>query len=175
MAATVGFRVTAISATAVVAAVGLAALLTSPWRPAGIAPAPPTDALPDAPKDTVRPDQGACAPTERQTANGCITNPVIKKKIPPRYPEAARRAKISARVTARARIGADGKVMDVSIDSCTPRGKQFEEATIVAVREWEYYPALQDGRPIPFDFTVSVDFVLEDGGRPTTGPRASER
>jgi len=74
------------------------------------------------------------------------------------YPQAARDAKIQGVVILEARVGADGRVIDVNVLSSIP---ELDQAAIDAVKQWEYVPLLVDGVPAPATFAVSVLFSLK--------------
>ncbi len=94
-----------------------------------------------------------------------VTNPTIipGSKVPPRYPEEARRRGHGARVVLQAIIRKDGSVGDLEpIDSTGECS--FEKAAIEAVSRWRYEPATRHGKAIDVYFTVVVDFTLESRG-----------
>jgi TonB family protein len=90
---------------------------------------------------------------------GGVTNPELIEatKVPPRYPDAARKAKISGRVTLQAVVKKDGSVGDIQVLQSPDPKFGFVEAAIAAVKQWRYKPAMQNGRPIDVYFTIVVD------------------
>jgi TonB family protein len=91
------------------------------------------------------------------------------KTIPPRYPKAALKEGVEARVLLTARVDASGKVVDVHPyqTSLSRKGHEarwrrlFEAASMEAARQWTYEPDQFDGRPqalttvqIPLEFTL---------------------
>ncbi|PYS94803.1 MAG: hypothetical protein DMF50_11375 [Acidobacteria bacterium] len=94
---------------------------------------------------------------------GGVTNPELipSSRVQPRYPEIARKAKVSGQVILQAIIRKDGSVGDVQVLR-TPGAKfGFDEAAEAAVKQWKYKPGLQNGKPVDVYFTVVVDFVLQ--------------
>ncbi len=80
------------------------------------------------------------------------------KKVDPRYPENARRARISGKVLIEAVITRDGDVADVRVLHGPP---ELAPAAVAAVCCWKYEPAKSHGKPVEIYFTVVVDFSLE--------------
>jgi protein TonB len=93
---------------------------------------------------------------------GNTTNPVLipESRVPPEYPEIARRGRVEADVILQAIVEPDGSVKDPRVLRCTTRGFGFEEAATNAIRQWRYEPALQDGQPVAVYFTIQVEFTL---------------
>ena len=87
-----------------------------------------------------------------------MTPPVLKHRLEPEYPEAARVARLPGRVILQAVISPTGQVEDVTVLRSSNR--LFDEAAIEAVRQWEYEPARQGGRPVAVYFTIDVVFTL---------------
>ena len=57
-------------------------------------------------------------------------------------------------------ITSDGSVGQIEVLRTNRPNMGFEDAAILAVTEWRYKPALQNGRPVEVYFTVFVDFKL---------------
>jgi TonB family protein len=78
-------------------------------------------------------------------------------KVPPQYPDAARKADIEGRVIVSALVGRDGLVKDVRVvKSIAP----LDEAAMAAVRQWAFKPAMKNGEPVSVWVTVPVNFTL---------------
>ncbi len=76
----------------------------------------------------------------------------------PQYTEAAREAKIAGTVLLFVVIGADGLVHDVKVQrSLEP---SLDQKAVDAVRTWRFEPATRDGRPVPVQVTIEVNFRL---------------
>jgi protein TonB len=93
---------------------------------------------------------------------GDVTNPVLiqESKVEPEYPELARVARLEGNVILQAIIQADGSVGNIEVLRTNRPNMGFEDAAILAVSQWAYKPALQNGRPVEVYFTVFVDFKL---------------
>ena len=76
----------------------------------------------------------------------------VKSRVPPVYPELAKRMRISGEVQVEATVDAQGKVKDVKPVS---GNHMLEIAAEDAVRQWKFVPG--DGDSV---VTVSVNFAL---------------
>lgn len=84
-------------------------------------------------------------------------NKFVLKKLPPSYPEAAKKAGIQGKVLLNATIGKEGDVENLQIVSGHP---QLVTAAIDAVKQWKYRPYLQDGVPVEVKTEITVHFTL---------------
>jgi len=91
-------------------------------------------------------------------AEGDIQPPKIVKEVAPVYPEAARVAGVQGVVILSVKTDETGKVADTMVLRSIPL---LDQAAIDAVRQWVYEPFLQDGKPVPIVFTVTVRFQLQ--------------
>ena len=82
---------------------------------------------------------------------------LVLKKVPPQYPEAAKKAKIEGQVILRAIISKDGDVENLKIASGHP---QLAPSAIDAVKQWKYRPYLQQGKPVEVETEINVNFTL---------------
>jgi protein TonB len=87
-----------------------------------------------------------------------MIKPTLLVKVEPTYPNVARIARLSGRVTISAVIGLDGNVESAEVLAST--SSLFSDTAIAAVRKWRYRPALMNGKPVRVYFTVVVDFSL---------------
>lgn len=99
-------------------------------------------------------------PFELSTAEIIPPELVPASKIEPHFPELARVARFSGRVTLRAIIDANGSVVEIEVLGCDRPGFGFEDAAIDAVVQWRYRPAMLRGRPVPVYLVVQVSFTL---------------
>ena len=84
--------------------------------------------------------------------------PVLKTRVEPQYPAAARKAGVSGEVVLQVVVERDGTIGSVFATQEAPMG--LTEAATDAVRRWVYVPARLDGRPIAVTKTVRVRFSL---------------
>lgn len=85
-----------------------------------------------------------------------VTNPVKIRNVVPHYPDIARSARVDGTVRIAAMIGADGSVGHTRIVRSVPL---LDHAALDAVRQWQYRPAMRNGRPVPVRVTVDVKFA----------------
>jgi bla regulator protein BlaR1 len=83
----------------------------------------------------------------------------ILKKVPPEYPEAAKRDHIQGVVVLDATIGKTGDVENLRIVSGHP---QLVPAAIEGVKQWKYRPYLVNGQPVDVETEIDVHFTLAD-------------
>gem|GEM_PF-333040 len=89
--------------------------------------------------------------------NAPVSN--LIRKVPPRYPELARRARVEGEVVLRVTVNEEGYVTNVEVIS----GHQLlRQAAVDAVKQWKYEPTVLNGKPIPVIATVTINFVLPE-------------
>lgn len=107
------------------------------------------------------PDENAFlkSPTpEGPTDEREVVPPELVKRVQPRYPETARRARIQGRVVLQAVIDASGRVRDLQVLRSIPL---LDGNAIEAVCCWRYKPARVNGTPVPVYEIVVVDYTLK--------------
>jgi TonB family protein len=76
-------------------------------------------------------------------------------KVIPKYPKEARKANVEGRVVLRARVGASGRVILVSLKS----GElALAEDAIDALYGWRFKPYTQDGKPVEVQQEITFNF-----------------
>ena len=108
-------------------------------------------------------------PSESQAENTTSPTPVrvpqevmsglIREKVRPQYPEAARKSEIQGTVVLDATIGNAGNVENLQIISGQP---MLAPAAIDAVKDWKYNPYVINGEPVDVQTQVQVNFTLSD-------------
>lgn len=88
---------------------------------------------------------------------GQIKAPKLVHVVQPVYPELAAQARLTAIVIAEALVDTTGRVREVNVLRGAPL---FDEAAILAVKQWRYQPLLLNGVPTEFILTVTVKFNL---------------
>jgi TonB family protein len=76
-----------------------------------------------------------------------------------RYPETARRRKVSGVVVVSMVISESGIPEDLQV--IASGGPILDEAVLNAVAEWRFEPALRDGRPVPLRYRMRQRFRLD--------------
>ncbi len=119
------------------------------------------------------------APTEQVPADVCavdvskldpardLTPPELTKVVQPVYPDAAVKAGKSGQVVIEMLVTKAGKTTDVKVKKGLD--PDLDQAALVAVKQWEYKPALALGTPCPAILSVTVDFKLP-GAPPAPSP-----
>lgn len=87
-------------------------------------------------------------PEVRDTPDAVVpfdTKPDAILRIPPAYPDLAREAGVSGTVLVSAFVCACGEVADVRVVQSIP---MLDEASVTALRQWIFVPALLNGEPV---------------------------
>ena len=100
---------------------------------------------------------------------------ILKTQKAPIYPPAAKAARFDGVVTVKARIEQDGKVGKVDIVECSHENIGFEEATVAAVKLWEFHPAMLKGEAVAFDSQFRLSFRSGSDGVITSAQGSSPR
>ena len=81
----------------------------------------------------------------------------VLTKVAPKYPDAAKRAKIQGAVVLEAVIGKDGTVENLQVVSGP---EELAPSAIEAVRQWTYKPFLLNGDPVEVKTDITVTYSL---------------
>jgi TonB family protein len=90
-----------------------------------------------------------------------IKPPKLVKQVNPVYPQAARQARVEGMVILEAKTDEQGNVIGARTLRSIPI---LDQAAIDAVKQWKYEPLVLDGKPRKVLFTVTVRFMLKEGG-----------
>ena len=82
---------------------------------------------------------------------------LILKKVPPQYPEGAKKDHVQGTVVLKATIGKEGDVENLRPIS-GPTALAW--AAIEAVKQWKYKPYMQNGQPVEVETQITVNFTL---------------
>lgn len=89
---------------------------------------------------------------------GSLIEPLVKlTDVAPRYPPAAREARVEGTVIVEATIGVDGTVAPFRVIRSIPL---LDQAALDAVRQWRFAPVLFDGTPVSLVVTLTVPFMI---------------
>ncbi len=88
------------------------------------------------------------------SANG----PQVIKRVAAKYTDEARKKNIQGRVGLRVTVGADGTTKEVQVLS--PLDPGLDQKAIESVKQWQWEPAKQDGKPIDAAAMVDITFNL---------------
>lgn len=78
----------------------------------------------------------------------------------PKYPYLQRRAEAPAEVTVVFTVDVKGKV--VAADVVRTDNREFNEATLDAIKQWTFAPALKDGKPVEVRLQQTFVFSVRD-------------
>ncbi len=86
-----------------------------------------------------------------------VAEGLLISKVPPAYPEQAKKLKLEGPVQLEARIGIDGSISDVKAIS---GNDLLAHAATEAVRKWKYRPYVVNGHAVDIATRITVDFKL---------------
>lgn len=129
--------------------------------------------------------RNAAAPSpsgsERQTIPGRRYYPVreldvrpgIKTHTEPEYPESAVQGALSGKVVIRLYIDESGTVERITVLRADPPGI-FERSAERAFAQARFTPGMKDGRPVPVQMTLEVEFETLQRQQGSAIPRSAE-
>lgn len=85
-----------------------------------------------------------------------VVPPKSIKKVPARYPEAAKQRRLEGVVGLSILVSETGKVVDVKVVKSA--NAMLDDAAVEAVKQWTYEPATKDGVPVKVWTPVSMSF-----------------
>jgi len=88
-----------------------------------------------------------------------ITHPVVINKVNPKYPDEARKEKVMGVVTLETVITEDGTIDKIEV--LRSPDERLSKASVEAVSQWTFEPALCDGRPVGVYYDLTLKFRLE--------------
>lgn len=81
----------------------------------------------------------------------------VIQRVEPDYPEAAREQQIQGAVVLEVMAGPDGRVQEVTPISGPA---QLVDSAIGAVKQWQFRPHLENGKPLPIATRITLNFRL---------------
>lgn len=87
--------------------------------------------------------------------------PVIITKAPPKYPEQARKKKLTGQVIIGLLVDREGSPTNLQILRVIEPGVGFEEAALAAVQQWRYRPGTFQGEVVPVRMTTVLEFIMK--------------
>ncbi|MEZ5316556.1 MAG: energy transducer TonB [Vicinamibacterales bacterium] len=93
-----------------------------------------------------------------------VTNPKLVRKVDPRYTGAALRAGIEGAVWLDVVVMPDGRVGKVEIEKSLDRIMGLDAEAVAAAKQWEFEPATFEGRPVPVEVTLILEFRRHEKG-----------
>jgi TonB family protein len=89
---------------------------------------------------------------------GGVSAPKVIYKIDPEFSEEARKNKWQGIVVLRVVVGIDGKIHEISVQRSLGMG--LDEKAVEAARQWRFEPGQKDGKPVPVEVNMEVNFHL---------------
>jgi periplasmic protein TonB len=89
---------------------------------------------------------------------GGVSPPSILYKVEPEYSEEARKAKFQGTVLLAVVVDEHGNPRDIKI--LRPLGLGLDQKAIEAVEKWKFSPGKKDGKPVPVQAQIEVNFRL---------------
>lgn len=93
-------------------------------------------------------------------AHDVDVRPAVRHRVPPEYPDPARRTGTQGRVVLRLLVDEQGRARHVSVLEATPGGI-FEQCAVDAVTRWTFTPGTREGRAVPTWVHLPVRFDLD--------------
>ena len=108
-----------------------------------------------------KPDHPAATPERPSGAyriGGAVLAPSVISKIEPQYSEEARDAKLEGTVVLSLVVDEQGNPKDIQVKR--PLGMGLDQKAVEAVQKWRFQPGLKDGKAVPVQATIEVNFRL---------------
>ena len=99
----------------------------------------------------------AAAPGVYRVA-GNVRPPRVIREVDARFNETARRMRFSGNVIVSLVVDENGDPQSVRI--ARPLGLGLDEEAVAAVQQWRFAPATKDGKPVPVEMAVEVNFQI---------------
>ncbi|HZP18508.1 MAG TPA: TonB family protein, partial [Terriglobales bacterium] len=96
------------------------------------------------------------APGSLRVSQG-VSQGLLLKKVPPRYPPAALQMRKEGTVELQAAVGKDGSITSVQVLSGDP---MLARSAVDAVRQWKYRPYLLNGEPVEIQTQITINFKV---------------
>lgn len=100
-------------------------------------------------------DVASGQPTSSLKSNGMVGAKLIFS-VPPKYPEGHGDTPFKGTVVVAGIVDASGKMQDVHVVKTV--GPDFDHNAIEAVRQYKFSPFTKDGKPLPVEIKVEVNF-----------------
>ena len=108
-------------------------------------------------------DEARPAATEDTTHFQAVDElPQVLTKVPPKYPESARKRGQTGTVYVRALVNEQGRTGKVSVIPGKGLAPDLDKAAVEAIRQWTFVPAKVKGKPVEIYITIPVKFRLAE-------------
>jgi TonB family protein len=95
---------------------------------------------------------------------GDVKAPIVVKRVDPIYADEARRDRISGIVIIEVLIDKTGSVKDALVLKGLPDG--LSDAAMAAIKQWQFQPGTLKGEPVDVIFNLTINFKLDEAGKP---------
>lgn len=89
---------------------------------------------------------------------GSVRAPVLTYSVDPEFSEEARKAKFSGNVQVALVVDELGRPKSIRVERGVGMG--LDEKAVEAVRQYKFRPAMKDGRPVPVELYIEVNFQI---------------
>ncbi len=108
-------------------------------------------------RDLVR-DRAAAWAAAPIALAAAFLHPASSYKVEPEYSEEARKAKFQGTVLLFVVVDEKGNPRDIKI--LRPLGLGLDQKAVEAVEKWKFSPGKKDGKPVPVQAQIEVNFRL---------------
>lgn len=89
---------------------------------------------------------------------GGVSAPSVLYRVEPEYSEEARKAKFQGAVVLALIVDEKGSPREIRV--VRPLGLGLDQKAVEAVEKWRFRPGMKDGKPVPVQATIEVNFRL---------------
>jgi protein TonB len=89
---------------------------------------------------------------------GGVSSPVVIYKVDPEFSEEARKAKFMGVVLVNLIVDPQGRPQNVHI--LRGVGMGLDDKALAAVKQYRFKPAIENGKPVPVELNVEVNFQI---------------
>jgi protein TonB len=89
---------------------------------------------------------------------GGVSAPVLQYSVEPEFSEEARKAKAAGNVLVTLIVDVNGRPQDVHV--LRGVGMGLDEKAVEAVKQYKFKPAMENGKPVPVQLNVEVNFQI---------------
>ncbi len=89
---------------------------------------------------------------------GSVRAPIVIYSVDPEFSEEARKAKFSGNVQVALIVDANGMPKNIRVERGVGMG--LDEKAVEAVRQYRFKPATKDGKAVPVEIYVEVNFQI---------------
>ncbi len=89
---------------------------------------------------------------------GSVRAPVLTYSVDPEFSEEARKAKFSGNVQVALVVDDQGRPKNIHVERGVGMG--LDEKAVEAVRQYKFKPAMKDGKPVPVELYIEVNFQI---------------